>query len=102
MGTTTTTVDAGQWVVSPVAPVLIATKRKWLMGQEWWAPKSLEPELTSYGSWSDDHEGLDQFLEWNRRQRKIEPGRIRMGKSDEKKNVWQPSVWAYPGSSRTA
>jgi hypothetical protein len=31
----------------------------------------LEALKRAAGSWSDDPEGLDQFLEWNRRQRKI-------------------------------
>ena len=30
----------------------------------------------SAGGWADDPEGLDQFLDWNRRQRKIGRGEI--------------------------
>ena len=32
---------------------------------------SLEALKRAAGSWSDDPEGLDRFLEWNRQQRKI-------------------------------
>jgi len=31
----------------------------------------LEPLKRAAGSWCDDPEGLDRFLEWNRQQRKI-------------------------------
>ncbi|HEX7448630.1 MAG TPA: hypothetical protein VF306_13855 [Pirellulales bacterium] len=30
----------------------------------------------SAGGWADDPEGLDEFLEWNRRQRKIDRSEI--------------------------
>ena len=33
--------------------------------------RSLEALKRAAGSWSDDPEGLDRFLEWNRQQRKI-------------------------------
>jgi len=39
--------------------------------QETRAEDSLEALKRAAGSWSDDPEGLDRFLEWNRRQRKI-------------------------------
>jgi hypothetical protein len=32
---------------------------------------SLEALKRAAGSWSDDPEGLDRFLEWNRQQRKV-------------------------------
>jgi hypothetical protein len=36
------------------------------------APESpLEALKRAAGSWSDDPQGLDRFLEWNRQQRKI-------------------------------
>jgi hypothetical protein len=36
------------------------------------AESPLEALKRAAGSWSDDPEGLDRFLEWNRRQRKID------------------------------
>ena len=36
------------------------------------AESPLEALKRAAGSWSDDPEGLDRFLEWNRQQRKIE------------------------------
>jgi hypothetical protein len=33
-------------------------------------PAALEALRRAAGAWSDDAEGLDQFLEWNRQQRK--------------------------------
>jgi hypothetical protein len=35
------------------------------------APPDRELLKRAAGSWSDDPEGLDQFLEWNRQQRKV-------------------------------
>jgi hypothetical protein len=35
------------------------------------AESPLEALKRAAGSWSDDPEGLDRFLEWNRQQRKI-------------------------------
>ena len=32
---------------------------------------ALEALKRAAGSWSDDPEGLDEFLEWNRQQRKV-------------------------------
>jgi hypothetical protein len=40
-------------------------------GQENREERSREPLKRAAGSWSDDPEGLDQFLQWNRQQRKI-------------------------------
>jgi hypothetical protein len=34
-------------------------------------PSPLDALKRAAGSWADDVEGLDRFLEWNRRQRKI-------------------------------
>ena len=36
------------------------------------AESPLEALKRAAGSWSDDPEGLDLFLEWNRQQRKLE------------------------------
>ena len=38
--------------------------------------EALEALKRSAGGWSDDVEGLDRFLEWNRRQRKIGRGEL--------------------------
>jgi hypothetical protein len=39
---------------------------------EFHAESPLEALKRAAGSWSDDPEGLDRFLEWNRQQRKID------------------------------
>lgn len=44
--------------VQPVAPKLSDEERRELLRR-------------AAGSWSDDPEGLDQYLEWNRQQRKV-------------------------------
>ena len=36
------------------------------------AESPLEALKRAAGSWSDDPEGLDRFLEWNRQQRKLD------------------------------
>ena len=42
--------------------------------------KPLEALRRAAGSWSDDPQGLDRFLEWNRQQRKINAG-VKPGRS---------------------
>jgi len=37
----------------------------------------LEALKRAAGSWADDPEGLDRYLEWNRRQRKVNRSEIR-------------------------
>ena len=39
--------------------------------QESAAENGLDALQRAAGSWSDDPEGLDRFLEWNRQQRKV-------------------------------
>ncbi len=38
--------------------------------------EALEALRRASGSWADDPEGLDRYLEWNRRQRKINRAEI--------------------------
>jgi hypothetical protein len=38
------------------------------------AESPLEALKRAAGGWSDDPEGVDQFLEWNRQQRKVHRG----------------------------
>ena len=47
-----------QVTVKPVAPTLSDEERRELL-------------RSAAGSWSDDPDGLDQYLEWNRQQRKV-------------------------------
>jgi hypothetical protein len=47
-----------QVTVQPVVPELSDEERRELL-------------RSAAGSWSDDPEGLDQYLEWNRQQRKV-------------------------------
>ena len=49
----------GQQVTVTVEPVLLPDAA------------ALEALKRAAGSWSDDVEGLDRFLEWNRQQRKV-------------------------------
>ena len=52
----------GQKVSVTVEPVLPATSPT--------TPEALAALRRAAGAWADDAEGLDRYLEWNRRQRK--------------------------------
>lgn len=52
----------GQAVSVTVEPVSAATSPT--------SPQALEALRRAAGAWSDDPEGLDRYLEWNRQQRK--------------------------------
>jgi hypothetical protein len=53
----------GQAVNVTVEPVSPATSPT--------SPQALEALRQAAGAWSDDPEGLDRYLEWNRQQRKL-------------------------------
>ena len=52
----------GQKVTVRMEPARLADETK---------PNTLEALKRAAGSWSDDPDGLEQFLEWNRQQRQI-------------------------------
>jgi hypothetical protein len=56
----------GQQVTVKVEPAPLLTKAD---------QNALDALRRAAGSWSDDSEGLDQFLEWNRQQRKADRSR---------------------------